>query len=63
MFSNAKILPVSADEMNSVFDKYQINKYTNQFTFGNINTKPMLVFIFFIVGLIALYLIWRVLIR
>ncbi len=61
MYSNANILPVAAEDLKTQFNE-QAGEYTKKFSFGSIESKHMAVYIGFIVGLVALYLVYRILI-
>jgi hypothetical protein len=62
MYSNSYILPIKDEDMSTSFTE-STSGYTDYYSFGSINSVHLSVYIGFIVGIIGLYLIWRIFIQ
>lgn len=62
MYSNSNILPVPKEALKTRFSKLTAN-YTSYYSFGSIESVPLSIYIGFIVGMILLYVVWRILIQ
>jgi uncharacterized membrane protein len=60
MLSNSNILLVQATDFHSSAAPV-LGKFTKSYSFGSINSIPMAVFMGVILGIVALYLVYRIL--